>query len=150
MRVILSEAKDPSPPSRLRMTRKFLIYATAAILAVALVRQFYYLGGPYFVVPETIQDHVAKKRYPSRDAIVMARRAALLIPRGATVTVLLPSQAPNYDPTLYFTATGLMPRHRVVPPGAKPQYIITVQEPLDDPSYTVQNEFHEGTIYVKR
>jgi len=130
--------------------RRFLIYATAAILAVALVRQFYRLGGPYFDAPETIQDHVARQRYPSRDAIVMARRAALLIPRGATVTVLMPSQAPNYDPTLYFTATGLMPRHTVVQPGANPRYIITVREPLDDPSYSVQNEFDEGKIYVKR
>ena len=129
---------------------RVLIHAAAAILAVALVRHFYYLGGPYFEAPQTIQDHVAKKRYPSRDAIVMARRAALLIPRGATVTVLLPSQAPNYDPTLYFTATGLMPRHTIVAPAAKPQYIITVQEPLDDPSYAVQNEFSEGKIYVKR
>jgi len=130
--------------------RRILIYAAAAILAVALVRQFYGLGGPYFDAPETIQDHVAEKTYPSRDAIVMARRAAMLIPRGATVTVLMPSQAPNYDPTLYFTATGLMPRHNVVQPGANPQYIITVREPLDDPSYAVQNEFHEGKIYVKR
>jgi hypothetical protein len=130
--------------------RRILIYAAAAILAVALVRQFYKLGGPYFEAPETIQDHVAKETYPSRDAIVMARRAALLIPRGATVTVLLPSQAPNYDPTLYFTATGLMPRHSVVPPSASPQYIITVREPLNDASYAVQNEFDEGKIYVKR
>lgn len=132
------------------LARRFIVYATAAVLAVALVRQFYYLGGPYFEAPQTIQDHVATKRYPSRDAIVMARRAAMLVPRGATVTVLLPSQAPNYDPTLYFTATGLMPRHRIVAPAAKPQYIITVREPLDDPSYAVQNEFDEGKIYVRQ
>ena len=131
-------------------TRRVVVYAAAAILALALVRQFYSLGGPYFDTPETIQDHVARKRYPSRDAIVMARRASMLIPRGATVTVLMPSQAPNYDPTLYFTATGLMPRHSVVQPDAKPRYIITVRDPLDDPSYVVQNEFDEGKIYVKR
>ena len=132
--------------------RRILIYAAAAIFAAALVRHFYRLGGPYFAIPETVQDHVAATRYPSRDAIVLTRRAALLIPRGATVTVMMPSQAPNHDPTLYFTATGTMPRHQIVAPNAKTpaQYVITVREPLDDPAYSLQNELAEGKIYIRR
>ena len=132
--------------------RAIVIYAASAIFAAALVHRFHRLGGPYFVIPETIQDHVAVEPYPSRDAIVITQRAESIIPRGATVTVLMPSQAPNYDPTLYFTATGTMPRHTILAANAKvpPQYIITVREPLNDPAYALHSDFKEGKIYVRR
>ena len=49
---------------------------TAAVLAVGLVERFRSLGGPYFVLPETVQDHVQRQRPFSADAIVLCRRAA--------------------------------------------------------------------------
>ena len=130
--------------------RKAVLYVAAALLAAALVRHFYELGGPYFAAPETIQDHVAKVPFPSRDAIVLCRRAALILPRGARVTVLMPSQAPNYDITLCYTATGLMPHHRVVAPTANAQYVISVREPFPDPRYRLLTEFREGNIYERQ
>lgn len=132
--------------------RRILIYTAAAILAAALVRHLYRLGGPYLAAPATIQDHVARVPYPSRDAIVMSRRAAELIPRGATVAVLMPSQAPNHDPTLGYTAVGLMPHHKIVPPDldAQPQYVISVREPLDHPAYRLVAGYAEGKVYVRR
>ena len=108
---------------------------------MALVRHFYGLGAPYFAIPETIQDHVSVERPISRDTIVMARRAARLIPRDATVTV-------NGDWTLANIATGLMPRHAIVDKNG--QYVITVRGTLDDPAYAVLHEFDEGKIYVRR
>lgn len=124
-----------------------LIYVAAAIFALALVRRFHQLGGPYFAVPETIQDHVARVPYPSRDVIVLAERAAKLVPRGATVTVL-----PKDDPTLYRTAVGFMPHQKIVEPDldAKPQFVISVREPLAHPSYRAIAEFREGKIYALR
>ena len=121
--------------------RGLAIKIAAAIFAVALVRHFYGLGPPYFAIPETIQDHVSVEHLKSRDAIVMTRRAALLIPRGATVTV------PG-DPTLRYIATGLMPHHAVVAGNA--QFVVTTGEPFNDPAYAVQSEFAEGRIYRRR
>lgn len=121
--------------------RRTIIYVAAAIFAVALVRHFYGLGAPYFAIPETIQDHVSVERPISRDMIVMARRAARLIPRGATVTV-------NGDWTLANIATGLMPQHAIVDQNG--QYVITVRGSLNDPAYAVLHEFDEGKIYVRR
>lgn len=134
--------------------RAGIVLIAAAVLAAALVHRFYHLGGPYFDIPETVQDHVNATPYPSRDAIVMCRRGALLIPRDAVVTVILPSQAPNYDPTLYFSAVGMMPHHRIVPPyfEAKepPKWVITVREPLQRAEYRQHAEFPEGFIYMRQ
>jgi hypothetical protein len=121
--------------------RRVLIYVTAAIFAVALIRHFYDLGAPYFAIPETVQDHVSIARPVSRDAIVMTQRAALLIPRGATVTVL-------GDPTLNYLASGTMPHHAIVSDDA--QYVITLRGSLDDPAYALQDELPEGKIYKRR
>ena len=131
--------------------RAVIIYAAAAVLAAALVHRFYELGGPYFVFPQTIQDHVARTPYPSRDVILLARRAAEIIPRGATVTALQPSTAPDWDVTHWMTAFGLMPRHHVVPPefkrGPLPQYVLAVREPFNEARYRLISEFPEGRIY---
>lgn len=121
--------------------RRAAVCIAAAIFAVALVRHFYGLGPAYFAFPETIQDHVTAGHMQSRDAIVMTRRAALLIPTGATVRVA-------GDPTLGYIATGLMPRHVVVTHDA--QFVITVNEDLHDPAYTLHTEFAEGKIYRRR
>ena len=127
--------------------RTVIIYAAAALFAAALVHRFYKLGGPYFARPLTVQDHVAAVPYPSRDVILLAGRAAELIPRGATVTAIQPSLAPNYDVTHWLTATGMMPRHHVVPPDSAPQYVLAVREPFADPRYRLVHELPEGRIY---
>jgi hypothetical protein len=133
------------------MPPRLLITAAAAILAVALAWRFHALGGPYLGWPETVQDHVARERYPSRDAIVMSRRAAQVIPRGESVTIFMPSQAPHYDATLWYTAVGLMPHHTIVAATAEPpRYVITVREPLNDPRYRELAVFPEGRIYGPR
>ncbi len=136
---------------RSERARAAIITIAAALFAVALVHRFYALGGPYFTRPQTVQDHVARTPYPSRDVILLARRAAEIIPRGTTVTALQPSTAPDWDVTHWMTAFGLMPRHRVVPPDllAKepPQYVLAVREPFGDPRYRLIGEFPEGRIY---
>ena len=120
------------------------------LFAVALVHRYYALGGPYFTFPKTVQDHVSLFLFPSRDVILLAGRAAEIIPRGATVTALNPPEAPNYDVTLWMTAFGTMPRHRVVPPKfdqSPPQYVLVVREPWADEKYRLMTELPEGRIY---
>ena len=127
-----------------------IVYAAAVVFAVALVHRFYVLGGPYFEVPVTVQDHVAPVPFASRDVILLARRAAEIIPRGATVTAIEPAQSPNYDVTHWLTASGMMPRHRVVPPDFDrnpPQYVLAVREPFTNPKYRLITELPEGRIY---
>jgi len=98
-----------------------------------------------------VQDHVAPSFYPSRDMILLSQRAADIVPRGATVTAIRPSEAPDYDVTLYLTASGTMPRHRVVPPlldaNDRPQFVLAVREPLSNPHYRLFRELPEGRIY---
>ena len=135
---------------RSERARAVVIYAAAALLAVALILRFHELGGPYWTRPQTVQDHVAPTPYPSRDVILLARRAAEIIPRGATVTALRPADAPNFDVTHWMTAFGLMPRHRVVPPEfstSPPQYVLAVREPFIRPGYRLISELPEGRIY---
>ena len=131
--------------------RAAIIYAAAALFAAALLHRFYALGGPYFTRPLTVQDHVAKDPYPSRDMILLASRAAEIIPRGATVTALQPSLAPHFDVTHWMTAFGMMPRHRVIAPeffdGPLPQYVLAVREPFIHKRYRLISEFPDGRIY---
>jgi hypothetical protein len=134
--------------------RSIIVYAAALLFAVALVHRFIRLGGPYFEFPKTVQDHVAPVPYPSRDMILLAGRATRIIPRGATVTAIEPSQAPDYDPTLYLTAAGMMPRHRVIAPlltpgdhAALPDYVLAVRLPLSHPAYHLFRTLPEGRIY---
>jgi hypothetical protein len=135
---------------RSERARAAIICVAATVFAVALVHRFYKLGGPYFTFPKTVQDHVAPFLFPSRDVILLAARAAEIIPRGATVTALNPPEAPNYDVTLWMTAFGLMPRHRVVPPKfdtTPPQYVLVVREPWTNAKYRLMTELPEGRIY---
>jgi len=134
--------------------RTVVTFVAAAALAIALVRRYHALGGPYFEFPKTVQDHVAPTFYPSRDVILLAGAAAEIIPRGSTVTAIQPSQAPDYDVTHYLTAAGMMPRHRVVPPAftasdpaVLPQYVLAVREPFSNPHYRLFRQIPEGRIY---
>jgi hypothetical protein len=98
-----------------------------------------------------VQDHVAPAFYPSRDMILLSQAAAEIVPRGATVTAIRPAEAPDYDITLYLTASGMMPRHRVVPPtldgNDRPRFVLAVREPLSNPHYRLFRELPEGRIY---
>jgi hypothetical protein len=134
--------------------RTVVTFVAAAMFAVALVRRYYSLGGPYFAFPKTVQDHVAPTFYPSRDMVLLAGAAAEIIPRGATVTAIQPSESPDYDVTLYLTAAGMMPRHRIVPPAltvsdpaALPQYVLAVRQPFTNTHYRLFREIPEGRIY---
>lgn len=98
-----------------------------------------------------MQDHVAPAMFASRDVILLAGAAETIVPRGATVTAIQPSQAPDYDVTHYLAAAGMMPRHRVVPPALdgpdRPQFVLAVREPLSNRHYRLFRELPEGRIY---
>ncbi|HEX8172573.1 MAG TPA: hypothetical protein VF824_18705, partial [Thermoanaerobaculia bacterium] len=102
-------------------------------------------------IPETIQDHVWPTPFASRDAIVVCRRAAPLLPRGAEVTVLTPSEAPEYDQTHWLTGLGLLVHQHVVPQKLDvpkpPEYVIAVRDPFPDPRYVRIAVFPEGGLY---
>jgi hypothetical protein len=135
---------------RSERARAAIVYVAAALFAGALAHRFYTLGGPYFTFPETVQDHVTPQPFPSRDVILLAGRAAEIVPRGATVTALNPLEAPNYDPTLWMTASGTMPRHRVVPPRfdkTAPEYVLAVRAPFTSDQYRLITALPEGRIY---
>jgi hypothetical protein len=142
-------AAQESSASRLRLA---LIYGAALVFAVALVFRFRSLGGPYFEFPDTVQDHVSVERYPSADAIVLSRNAAKILPRGATVTILVPSQAPDYDATHYLTGVALMPHQMVVRQDLdrRPDYVLALREPLVHPAYELMAEVEGGRIYKVR
>jgi len=137
-----------------QIIRRVLIYAAALVFIMAVVRRYHWLGGPYFTFPDTIQDHVWPERFASADAIVLARRAEPLLPRGAKVTLLTPSEAPNYDQTHWLTGLGLLPRQHVVPQRVDgpretlPDYVIAIRGPFDHPQYRVVATFPEGFLYT--
>ena len=134
--------------------RTVIVYVAAAFFAAVLVHRFHALGPPYFQLPHTIQDHISREPAHGIDAIRLSGRAAAIVPRGATVTVVRPSQKPFYDPTHWLTAFGMMPRHRVLPPtldvkpAELPEYVLSIREPLDHPNYRLVAELPEGKIYV--
>lgn len=126
-----------------------LACAAAIVFCAALVYRFHWLGGPYFTIPETIQDHVWPARFKSTDAIVLCRRAEPLLRRDATITLLAPSEAPNFDQTHWLTGLGLLIHQRVVPQKleTKPEYVIAIRDPLDHPGYRLVATFPEGYLY---
>lgn len=122
-------------------------------MAVLLVRALYYRGGPHFEIPATVFDHETYVTPLTRQAIVMCRRAEPLMPRGASLTVIDPAGAPNYDFTHYLTASGMLPRHRVFHPSLKegepwPDFVIALGAPLEHPGYRLVREFPEGRLYA--
>ena len=62
--------------------RTAIAIAATIVMAVALVRHYRWLGGPYFALPATVQDHVWPTPFASRDVILLAERAAKVLPRG--------------------------------------------------------------------
>jgi hypothetical protein len=134
------------------IARRVLVYAAALVFAAALVHRFHWLGGPYFTIPETIQDHVWPVRFKSADAILLCRRAEPMLRRDATITVLAPSEAPNYDQTHWLTALGLLVHQHPIPQKleARPDYVITIGEPLSNAEYRQVAQFPEGFLYELR
>jgi hypothetical protein len=135
--------------SNLDLVRRVIVYAATIVFLGASVHRFHWLGGPYFTLPETIQDHVWPARFLSADAIVLCRRAEPLLPRGATVTVLAPQEAPNYDQTHWLTGLGLLTHQRVVPQKLEtpPRFVIAIRSPFDDARYRLVATFAEGFLY---
>ena len=122
-------------------------------MMVLLVERLHSRGGPYFEIPRTVFDHGGAGPPPlSRQAFVMSENAAPLLPRGATVTVIAPELAPNWDATHYLSASGLLPRQHVLHPTlgegeTGPDFIITVGRPLDRSGYRLVRRFREGWLY---
>jgi hypothetical protein len=137
------------------LVRRVVICAAAIVFLAAVVHRFHWLGGPYFEIPDTIQDHVWPQRFLSADAIVLSRRAEPLLPRGARVTVLAPAEAPKFDQTHWLTGLGMLPRQHVVAqtfddPAALPEYVIAIRAPFEHPSYRQVAVFPEGSLYQRR
>jgi len=135
--------------------RRVVIYAAVIALLAATVHRFRWLGGPYFEIPDTIQDHVWPDRFLSADAIVLSRRAEPLLPRDVRVTVIAPSQAPNYDQTHWLTGLGMLPRQNVVAPkfddaAAMPDYVIAIRGSFEHPAYRLVTQFPEGALYGRQ
>lgn len=133
--------------------RSVVIYCSALFLTLLLVRHLYYLGGPYFEIPETIYDRVPGAPHLSRQAIVMSRRAAPLMPRGSSLTVIAPADGKNFDTTHYMTADGHLPHHRVLHPQlaegeAWPDFVIALGSPFEHRGYRLVREFPEGRLYA--
>lgn len=144
------------PAVRADIARRVIVYVAALVFAAALVKRFHWLGGPYFeLFPETIQDHVWPARFFSADAIVLSRRAEPLLPRGTTVTILAPSEAPDYDQTHWLTGLGMLPRNHLMPqkmtgpPESLPQYVIAIRDEFPHPHYKLHTRFPEGFLYVR-
>jgi hypothetical protein len=143
----------PPNPARERARRIFILLATIVFLAYT-IKRFHWLGGPYFEIPRTIQDHVWPARFPSADAILLCREAEPLLARNAEVTVVAPAQAPNYDQTHWLTGLGLLPRQHVVAPDLEgntrdelTDYVIAIGDPLPHPAYQLVKQFPEGALY---
>ena len=133
--------------------RSIVIYCSAILLTLVLVRHLYRLGGPYFEIPETIYDRVPGAPHLSRQAIVMSRRAAPFMPRGSSLTVIAPPYNPSGDATLYMTADGHFPHHRVLHPTLAegepwPDFVIALGSPFEHRGYRLVREFPEGRLYA--
>jgi hypothetical protein len=118
-----------------------------------VIRQLQARGGPYFEIPATVFDHVERDVPLSRQALVMCRNVENLMPRGASLTVIAPALAPNYDFTHYLAASGMLPRHRVLHPTLAegegwPDFVIALGAPLQHRGYRLVREFPEGRLYA--
>ncbi|HEV7766102.1 MAG TPA: hypothetical protein VGQ76_13945 [Thermoanaerobaculia bacterium] len=130
--------------------RTSIAWGAAAVLTIALIRHYAWLGGPYFQFPETVQDHVWPTTFASRDVIILARHAATILPRDVTVTAIEPSLAPNYDTTHFLTTAGLLPHQRAVPPkfdAELPQFVLAVRGEFTHAAYREHSSSPAGKIY---
>ena len=137
-------------------TARAVVYVSSAAMMLLLVERLHWRGGPYWEVPETVFDHVDRGELPlSRQAIVMCEHVAPLLPRGASITVVAPALAPNWDATHYLTASGLLPhqyvRHPMFGEGEpRADFVITLGRPLDHYGYRLVRQWPEGWLYQRK
>jgi len=140
-----------------RFSEKAVVAAATLILLIAFVHRLYTRGGPYFVPPATIMDHVGPDKHETRDALLLLPKVRPLLPRGAQVTCFRPRNGQqNYDLPNFFAAVGQLPNQSVLPPfvaslGSNPsdlvEYVIAVRDPFTHPNYRVVATFPEGRLY---
>jgi hypothetical protein len=134
--------------------RTIIVFAASAVFAAAAIKRFHWLGGPYFeLLPPTIQDHVWPEPFASRDVILLCREVQPLLPRGATATVIEPSEAPNFDQTHWLTGLGMLPHQRFVPPTFEeplPDYVLAVRNPFDHQAYELRASLEAGWLYERK
>ena len=125
-------------------------------MLLLLAHSLYSRGGPYWEIPPTVVEHQVAGPAPlSRQAIVMCEHVAPLLPRGASITVIAPAQAPNWDVTLYLTASGLLPHNYVRHPmfgEGEPwaDYVIALGQPFEHRGYRLVRQWPEGWLYQRR
>ena len=73
-----------------------------------------------------------------------------MIPRGATVSCFQPVDGKAADDSCFFIATGQLPRHRIVPFAAGPQWVVAVGYPFSDPHYELLATYPEGLLYTRK
>jgi hypothetical protein len=134
--------------------RNVVIGAFTVASATVMIAGFLRQGPPYFARPVTTLDHFfpGGTEHPTAVFIRICERVAPRIPRGATVMVFKPSQAPNFDTTIYATSLGVLSRLRVVAPPLRdplPDFVVTIGESLDHPSYALVERFPEGLLYKR-
>lgn len=133
----------------------FIAVSVIALLAFEIV-QLTRRGGPFFRWPDTVESHTWAGQNNTVDAIQLCKHAELLLPRGATVTLVRPSQAPYYDGTIFLTGVGYLPRQRVVAPRFEashddlPVYVLAIHDPLENSAYDELAAFPEGRVYVRK
>jgi hypothetical protein len=136
---------------------KAILAAATLVLLAVFTNRLYSRGGPYTQQPQTIVDHVGRKKHDTRDALVLLPRIRPMLPRGATVTCFRPiGGSENYDMQNFFAAVGQLPDQSVLPPfvaGLKVapaelvEYVVAIREPFTHPAYRVVAEFPEGRLY---
>ncbi len=139
--------------------QRTVAWCGALLLCALLIQRYYAAGGPYFRPPVTVLDHVYLGRHPQRHELMVVPKLEPLIPRGADVTCFHPKKGRAWnDDSTYFTATGLLPRNRVLPPvtaGADVpkseavEWVIALDEPFPDSRYLEIAATEHGWLYHK-
>jgi hypothetical protein len=133
---------------------RIVVAALTILLAVALCIRIASRGGPYFERPSTITEHVGAMHGDFDDVLVLCRRAASRMPRGASVACFRPNGGDDY-----LIAVGQLPKQQVWPAyGAArdrkcddvPAYVLAVREPFTHPCFVQIDEWPEGRLYRSR
>lgn len=140
--------------------RSSVVYVFVALLTAALCIRLYSRGGPFFERPISVFEHVGEGHKDLDDTIILCRRAAPLIPRGATVACFHPlNGVDQYDSASFLTAVGFLPKQQVLPPDTasnitppeqSAQYVIAIGERFTNPHYEAIVEWPEGRLYKVR
>ena len=142
------------------MTKQAVVIGVATIaLNAMLVAKMADRGRPYFETPRTIADHTIDPQDPPRLALTFLPQLSKVIPLGATVAVFKPVNGKVNDDGAFFVATGLLPRHQIVPPlmasdaveaRDRAEWVAAITDPLDNPNYELVATYPEGRLYKLR